>query len=188
MKNKIKHIAKIQTGVFAKPGYVGDIVYLQSKYFTNEGELLRTLIPDILFDKISNKHILNAGDILFAAKGNKNFAACFIQKNFSAVASTSFFVIRLTVSDVLPKYLTWYLNQSHIIEFLKSKAIGTSTQSISKVALGELEIIIPSIKKQIIILEIDRLKKKEKIITEKITTLKKDLTQQKIINYLKQTK
>jgi len=184
MKNKIKHIAKIQTGAFAKPGSVGDIVYLQSKYFTKEGELLQTLIPDILSDKISNKHILNNGDILFAAKGNKNFASCFINENFNAVASTSFFVIRLKSAKILPEYLTWFLNQHYILKYLKGKAIGTSTQSISKVALGELEIIIPSIKKQKIILKINQCKNAERKISEKISDLREILTQQKIINYL----
>ena len=188
MKSIIKHIAEIKTGVFAKPEAVGDIVYLQSKYFTDEGELLQTLISDIILDKISNKHILNTGDVLFAAKGNKNFASCFININFNAVASTSFFVIRLISTNILPEYLTWYLNQSHILEFLKSKAIGTSTQSISKVALGDLEIIFPNIKKQRTILELTKLRSNEKKIRKRIDDLSGNLFQQKIINYLKQVK
>lgn len=92
------------------------------------------------------------------------------------------------MQDVLPEYLTWFLNQPHILDFLKSKAIGTSTQSISKVALGELEIIIPNVIKQKTILKIDRLKNNEKNIRKKTDNLREKLFQQKIINYLSQIK
>ena len=40
-------------------------------------------------------HILRQGDVLFAAKGTKNFAALYESKYHTAVASTSFFVIRV---------------------------------------------------------------------------------------------
>lgn len=95
MKTALKHITNIQTGVFAKPIKDGEIVYLQAKHFNENGQLIGLLHPDLLAESISGKHLLQPGDILFAAKGTKNFAAWYESKNLPAVASTSFFVIRL---------------------------------------------------------------------------------------------
>jgi len=75
LKTILKHIASIQTGVFAKPIQKGEIVYLQSKHFDENGELTEILYPDLNVDSKINKHLLEKGDVLFAAKGTKNFAA-----------------------------------------------------------------------------------------------------------------
>ena len=75
MRVKLKHISFIQTGVFAKPVKEGQIVYLQSKHFDENGILKTSLYPDLKAEDISEKHLLNNGDIIFAAKGTKNFAA-----------------------------------------------------------------------------------------------------------------
>ena len=74
MKKELKHIAKIQTGVFAKTVAKGDIAYLQPKYFDEQGKLTVNLEPDLNSVGVSEKHILKQGDIIFAAKGSKNFA------------------------------------------------------------------------------------------------------------------
>ena len=186
MKTKIKHIATIQTGVFAKPNTDGEIVYLQAKHFDIDGNITNTLYPDLNNNSKIEKHILYSGDILFAAKGTKNFAACYENTNIPAVASTSFFVIRLNDSNILPQYLRWYLNHPDTNSFLKSKAKGTSIASISKVALQELELNIPSIHKQKAILRIDELYKKKKTIKYKIEQLQEKQIQQQLINATKQ--
>ncbi|NOY49448.1 MAG: restriction endonuclease subunit S, partial [Chlorobi bacterium] len=152
MKTALKHIASIQTGVFAKPIQKGEIVYLQSKHFDENGELTEILYPDLNVDskinKQINKHLLEKGDVLFAAKGTKNFAAWYEDDEIPAVASTSFFVIRLNDKNVLPGYLTWFLNHPSTQQLLKTHARGTSIASISKAVLSELEIPIPNIRKQ----------------------------------------
>ena len=92
LKTLIKNITTIQTGLFAKPSGSGDLVYLQSKHFDEFGQLQTVLHPDLKAESISEKHLLKEGDVLFAAKGNKNFATVFENHNEAAVASTSFFV------------------------------------------------------------------------------------------------
>ena len=58
MRVALKHIAFIQTGVFAKPVKEGQIVYLQSKHFDENGILRSSLYPD-----------LKAGAALYAPLG-----------------------------------------------------------------------------------------------------------------------
>ncbi len=185
MKTAFKNITTIQTGVFAKPIPKGEIVYLQAKHFDENGELTNTLYPDLKADCKIEKHLLKSGDILFAAKGTKNFAACYENENIPAVASTSFFVIRLQTEEILPGYLTWFLNHPNTQYLLKGKAIGTSIASISKTVLEDLEIFIPNLKTQKAVLNITQLRNTEKKLQKQIETLREKQIQQQIINAIK---
>lgn len=185
MKTLLKNIATIQTGVFAKPANNGNIVYLQARHFDENGILLGELHPDLMADDINEKHILKTGDILFAAKGSKNFAAVFEDHNPPSVASTSFFVIRILNEAVLPQYLAWYLNNPDTQQFLKNLARGTSIPSISKAVLDNLEIFIPDLKTQELILKITQLRFTEKGLKKEIETLREKHINQLIINAIK---
>jgi len=185
LKTLIKSITNIQTGLFAKPAGVGEVVYLQSKNFDEYGQLHSELHPDLVADGISEKHLLKDGDVLFAAKGTKNFAAVFENHNEPSVASTSFFVIRPTDNKVLPQFLAWFLNNPTTQNLLKGQAIGTSIPSISKQVLENLEITVPDIETQKAILQITKLRNKEKSLKQEIETLREKQIQQQIINAIK---
>ncbi len=185
MKTTIKHIASIQTGVYEKPVSKGDIAYLQPKYFDSKGQLTTSLRLDLNSLNITDKHILNKGDVLFASKGSKNFATCFNDAELSAVASTSFFVIRINEKNVLPDYLTWFLNRPKTLSILKRKAKGTAIVSITKSALADLSISVPSIEKQKLILKTFQLRNIEKQLRQKIETLREQQIQQQMRNALK---
>lgn len=172
MKASINDIATIQTGLFAKPTGAGELVYLQSRYFDEHGELQSTLHPDLSSLGIAERHILRAGDILLSAKGTKNFAAVYDSHNAPAVASTSFLVVRINKKNVIPAYIAWFLNQEQTQLLLKNAAIGTSIPSISKLVLENLEITIPSFEVQKTILQIAKLRNKEKSLKQKIEALR----------------
>ncbi len=188
MRVALKHIAFIQTGVFARPAKEGQIVYLQSKHFDENRILKSSLYPDLKAGSISEKHLLQTGDIIFAAKGTKNFAALYESKNKPAVASTSFFVIRLNEDfqdKILPEYLTWYLNSASSQNYLKSKAVGSSIVSISKSVIDELELSIPDLDTQKAILIITHLRNAERKLQKQIELLREKQIQQQIINAIK---
>ena len=185
MKTLVKNITYIQTGLFAKPGGAGDLVYLQTKHFDQYGQLQSVLYPDLAAEGISDKHLLKDGDVLFSAKGTKNFAAVFENHNEHSVASTSFFVLRPSDKKVLPQYLAWFINNQSTQTLLKAQAVGTSIPSISKQVLENLEITVPNTETQKIILQITKLRNKEKSLKQKIETLKEKQIQQQIINAIK---
>jgi restriction endonuclease S subunit len=168
--------------LFAKPFGTGEIVYLQARHFDQNGELLATLHPDLQAEEVAEKHLLQPGDVLFAAKGTKNFAAVYEQYNPQAVASTSFFVIKLFDRNVLPHYLAWFLNSPTAQTFLKGHAIGTSLPSISKTVLEHLEIPIPEKQTQLTILKIIEMRRRETTLKHQIETLREKLIQQTILN------
>jgi len=186
LKTDLKQIANIQTGVFAKTVAKGDMVYLQPKYFDELGKLVTELEHDLNSIGISEKHILEQGDVLFAAKGSKNFATHFDLKGMAAAAaaSTSFFVIRIFDKNLLPEYLTWYLNHEKTQQYLKAFARGSAIASISKSVLGDLKLSVPSLEIQNTILRIHSLRIEEKQLKLKIDALREAQIQQQIINVL----
>lgn len=182
MKTTLKNIASIQTGVFAKPVQGGVVVYLQARHFDENGELVETLYPDLDASARVEKHLLQRGDVLFAAKGNKNFAVWYENEDMPAVASTSFFVIRLNDRSVLPGYLSWFLNHSDTQAILKGQAKGSAIASISKAVLAELKIPVPTIQKQELILKIYKLRNREKNLKQLIEDLREKEIQHLLIS------
>jgi len=159
------------------------VVYLQVRHFAENGDLVSELHPDLCEDDISKRHLLMKGDILFAAKGAKNFAAAY-NNDKPAVASTSFFILRIVPNwkeKVLPDYITWYLNQNTVIKELKMQAIGSAMPSISKSVLDETELPIPDITIQTKILKIFELRKKEKEVTNRLESLREKIIEQLVL-------
>jgi len=185
MRTLIKNVSNIQTGLFAQPAGKGDAVYLQARHFNESGELVSVLYPDLKDDYISDKHRLKPGDVLFAAKGTKNFAVVYEDDYPPAVASTSFFVIRITDDTLLPKYAAWFLNHPDTQEFLKGKAKGTSMPSIKKADLEELEIPVPSLEKQQLIIQLGALSRREAELRHEILSKRQQIVNQQIINAIK---
>lgn len=178
----------IQTGVFAKTNPEGEIVYLKAKHFDENGKLKYRLHPDLKLNKLNKKHLLKENDIIFSAKGTKNIAAVYESKNQPAVASTSFFTIRINrdwEDKILSEYLAWFLNHPSTQKYLKGKAKGTSIVSIEKSALQELQVPIPSLQIQKAVLEINSLRNLEKQLKEKIEALREKQIQQQILNGIK---
>jgi len=156
----LNNIATIQTGIFAKPEPKGDVVYLHARHFNESGRLDSELFPDLKLNNKLEKHLLQPGDVLFASKGNRNFATWYEQHDPKAVASTTFFVIRLnskSSSLILPAYLVWFLNHPQTQQQIKQFSRGSFIPSVPKSLLCDLEIVIPPIHTQQLILEIEKL-------------------------------
>lgn len=187
MKVFLKNITKIQAGYFTQPAGFGDLTYLQVKYFDENGNLSASIFPDLMESDISEKHVLQNGDILFAAKGTKNFASVYSESIGRAVASTAFFVIRIIEPNLFPEYLAWQLNHPNIMNLLKSQAIGSSTPSISKQVLENVQLYVPTFEKQKLIIAISKKLHEEAELKQKIQALRHSIIDQQIFNTIKST-
>ncbi|MFQ5486714.1 MAG: restriction endonuclease subunit S [bacterium] len=180
---QLQEIATIQTGVYRKPDLYGDIIYLQAKHFNGNGEIVSNLPRDLKYDSRLEKHILKNNDILFAAKGVRNFAFLYEERLGDSIASSTFFVIKIHKKNrqvVLPEYLHWFFNQPQAQVFFRANAKGSSLPSVSMLDLGRLEIPIPKPAEQKRILAFHALWQKEKNITQTLLT-KKELLYQEIM-------
>lgn len=187
LKTALKNIAKINTGIYTKPDAFGNTFYLQVKHFNEKGVIGILPEPEIWLNEKNGKHLLKTGDILFAAKGNKNFAVVFDDKIGDAVASSTFLILRINqqhVYKIVPEYISWWLNNEVTQKLLKKSAIGSALPSISKAVLQELEIFIPDLTRQKLILKIVELREKESEYLLKINKLHELLIQGKILNTL----
>ena len=177
---KLNNIATIQTGVFAKTTPNPNALYLQQSDFDSRGELRDTAQPTIATD--NPKHLLAAGDLLLASKGNNNICVIVPEIEQKCVASPSFLVIRLhDKSAILPEFVAWYLNLPTVQNTLAAQARGTSIMSISKATLGDLEIPVPSVERQRRYIELSKLQKREQQLYAAIAERRKQILDYKMI-------
>lgn len=188
-KNQVRlnQIASIQTGVFAQTVNEGEFNYLQVRHFNENGQFNNFIIPDKVNKDRLEKHLLKEDDILFAAKGTKNFSAVYRTNNIGAsVASSSFLILRIRDQQILPEYIAWYLNHPKTQSYLKIKARGTALPSISIETLADLEIPVPDLKKQKAIVKIAELKNREKYLWNKISELNEKYIQYRLLKTITQ--
>ena len=184
MKKELKNIAEIRSGIYSQPAAFGDIIYLQGKHFSNAGKLKESLRPELKMDIKMEKHILMEGDILIASKGTKNFATLYHNKIGRAVASSTFIVVHImdeSKSILLPEFLTWAINHPKSQEYIKNNIIGTAVQSLSKKAIGNLRIPIPTLEKQKTIVTVSQLLAKEHQLKKQIENLRMQQMQRQLL-------
>jgi len=185
LKKILKGIAQLSSGIYTKPDLDGEVYYVQAKHFSSDGEFDFSVKPDLRLEGKIEKHLLQTGDILLAVKGSNNFAVSY-KGRVKAVASSTFIVIRLkNQTTVLPDFLVWYLNHTQTQLFFKDKAKGSGIPSISISSIEEMELSIPDIEKQRMILNLSKLRIREKQIRQQLTILRDNYIQQQLLNSIK---
>lgn len=179
-------IGVIQTGIYAKTAVKGEVAYVQARHFDEDGRQLEKFLTELPLSEIKRQHLLVEGDVLFAAKGTKNFAVAVAKDWGQAVASTSFFVIRLNTADVFPSYVAWFINHPTQQQKLKAMARGTAIASIGREALVDMEIPIPPRHLQELIVKIEELRKRENSIKKQLEELREQYLQQLLLKSIKQ--
>lgn len=89
------------------------------------------------------------GDILFAAKGARFYAACVAAALPNAVCVPAFFHVRVRREAALdPEFLAWQINQMPCQRQLLQAAEGSSLLSIRRAVLEQLVLAVPPIAEQ----------------------------------------
>lgn len=130
MRKKLKDILLIKSGVFAKSDTNPDLFYIQSTDFDKQRNWNQALNPILTKSAKFAHHILNIGDILFAAKGRDFFAIVYDGMFQPAVASTTFLVLQVQSNVIKPDFVAWYLNHPQTQSLLWSLAKGSAIPSI----------------------------------------------------------
>jgi restriction endonuclease S subunit len=172
-KIKIKNIAKgIQIGYqFYKriePSPRGTHRVIQVRDIDEN----HNLCPDNLFlvspNRLTERYLVNKGDILFLSRGHRNFATSVEITLDNTIAAGYFFILRLDTEKLLPAYLAWYINQVPAQNYLRSKAGGSHMPVIRKSDFVELEITIPPLPVQENIIRLDTLQRKESALLKQL--------------------
>ncbi|MFR9542914.1 MAG: restriction endonuclease subunit S [Rikenellaceae bacterium] len=180
MIKQIKEIAKVRTGVYLRPAPNPTANYLQVGDFDSSGEVRCDITPSVEAQGKSQQHLLRDKDILFSAKGVKNFSTIYKSVATPSFASSSFLVITIDDNSLQSEYLSWYLNLPSTIAKLQTGAVGTSMLSISKQMIEDFEIEIPSLRVQQIVVELSVLQNREQCLLSEIADKRKQLIDNKL--------
>lgn len=145
-------------------------------------------VPNLTHQKnISQKQLLDDGDVLFLAKGNYNKAFVF-QESRPAVAVSLFFVIKTDKTKLNAGYLAWFLNQKNTQNLLKSSREGITVSSIKKTTLENLVVPIPTMKEQKLIAKVYAQQRKEEELLIEITEKRKKIIDTLLISKVYESK
>lgn len=112
---------------------------------------------------------LKPGDILFSARGNRNFATIITKECPSnALAAPYFYVIKNISNKVLPSFITWQLNKYPCQKYFQKESEGTLIKSIRKSVLEHTTIEVPTLDKQMHIIKIAEILEREKQLCEQL--------------------
>lgn len=182
-------IASIRSGVFARTVPLGDIQYLQLTDFDADGYYLPMAIKDLKRTKTLERHLLQEGDVLFAAKGSKRFATVYRDSYGAAVASSTFLVLTITQRELLcPEYLAMYLTVLGEQKAFSTMAMGSSLPIVSITSLASLEIPLPTLEKQKKLIRVQTLAQRQRALLQQITQLQTEVINRKILQSLHQEK
>lgn len=155
MIKRLSEITDIQAGYPFRGSIKHDkdasVSVVQAKDISNLGELLpNNLVKTELAGK-KQPTWLQAGDILFIAKGLRHYA-CWIPEGIEqTTCAPSLFIIRVKAElqhSVNSKFLAWQLNQKPMQNYFKKSAEGSTQINIRKPILADVELAVPSLEKQ----------------------------------------
>ena len=176
MRVKLKEILDIKVGyqnrTVIKEDSNGDCRIIQSKDF-NDDEKLNTANHIRFAPEYSpDKHFVFPNDVLFCAKGRKNFAYAMTEKLENTVVANNFFILRPNKKRINSKFLEWTLNHGSFLKRLKMFLQGTRIPFVSRGAFENLTIDVPDLKTQENIAKIISLAEKEKHLCQRIIELR----------------
>lgn len=178
MSNDAVHIAQLQDLAEARPGYPfrgavkeaaeGDVAVVQIRNADPERGVDWDAVVRTTLTGRKQPDWLRPGDVLFAARGNRNVSIYIDQVAGQAVCAPQFFLLRVKGESVLPPYLAWYLNQGPAQRYFEASAEGSFITSIRRAVLEALPVPLPSIERQRLIANLADAARREKELTEKL--------------------
>jgi len=135
-------------GPFLKSQSTGNTVYLMGKQFNEDSELKLPVRTFVTQEVNAGKHHLVEGDVLFAAKGNRNFAWSYQPEIGQAIASSLFLVLKPKQDLIISQYLHQLINSTSMQHKIRTLAKGNTISSIPRKEFLEIEVKIPPIEEQ----------------------------------------
>ena len=177
----LKKTSLIQSGYINRgkihPRDDGTCLLLQAKDVDGDHLSYRTDALVRFSPKLSGKDwFLKPGDILFMSRGSRNFSVLIDKLPDSVLAAACFFIIRISDSEILPEYLSWYLNQKPVEEYLQRfSGRGVHMPVVRRAVLESIDIPLPPISTQLKVSEINKLLQKEMALYKKLAENRKNL-------------
>ena len=173
MKQKIKNIADIQIGYqFRKKIETerdGTHQVIQIRDFDETQYLNKEGLCWVKMPHLSKKYSINKNDVLFLARGHRNFAIPIMDSFDNTIAASTFYILKIKTKKVIAEYLAWFINQPPAQGYLHNLARrGTHMPLIPKSVFENLKVYVPDIEIQKKIITLNSLTDKERTLINSI--------------------
>ncbi len=188
---KLCEISQIQSGYLSrgsiKASEAGSHFILQARDIDSELLSYKTESLVRIVPALSEKDwLLKKDDIVFMARGTRNYSVIIKDILDPTIAAACFFIIRCNEKEVLPDYLCWYLNQSPVEEYLhRNSGRGVHMPIVRRQVLENIELPVPSIETQYKIVELATLAKEEQNLYETLARKRKQFVTQACLQAIK---
>lgn len=197
MRRKIDELVDIQLGyqfrerlTMASDGTY-EVIQVKDIDQFNDHRLVPSSLYRVTPRRDAKKYVVTNGDVLFLSKGRRNSATLVegLSRNkrwvhpdgthgtvrIPAIAAGYFFILRRRTESLRPDYLAWAINAPPAQAYLQSVAGGSAMPFVTKQAFADLEIDVPSLDRQRIIVELHRLALREQNLYGRLAELKASL-------------
>jgi hypothetical protein len=169
----LPNICEIRSGYTARGrlevAQSGGVLAIQLGDVAPEGRVQVGHLTRLQIDVPPDRYFVGAGDVLFRSRGEKTTAAA-IPQEFpeAALALLPLIVLRPLQGSLLPEYLAWAINQAPAQRHLEASARGTSMRMIPRAAFDDLNIDVPDLHTQRLIVETAELAGRERKLASEI--------------------
>lgn len=168
---KIGKFAEVISGYTFRTGVEtsrnGTHYLVQAKDLHDGTIILEKSLEKIDIDSKNISAELKENDVIFSSRGF--FKAAYISFNEPAIASSSVFVIRVKDKNIFNKYIALYLNSPKIQFEISKQSFGSSIKLLKKSDVENLEIQIPELKTQKLIVDLyENIEKQNQLLIESV--------------------
>jgi hypothetical protein len=180
---RLADLCEVQTGYTVRSGLretkAGGVPAIQLRDLRGENELDPTGLPLYGLGPSFDRYWARPGDVLFRSRGDRNTAVLITgTAKAGAIAVLPLIILRSDRQRVEPAYLTWFINQPETQRYFdKCAQLGTTMRLIPKNCLDELEVAVPDLATQRLIVEIDALARRERDLTHQLADKRQKLTE-----------
>lgn len=176
----ISSICQVQSGYTARgrlePVLEGGVPAIQLRDLQGEDPLDPSSASLYQLDQSFDRYWAKAGDVLFRSRGDRNTAVVIAPESTGAAIAVLPLIILRPNRDVIdPRYLAWAINHPLAQRYFDKCALGTSMRMIPKAALDNLEVELPDLGTQKLIVEVDALARREHELTHELADKKFEL-------------
>lgn len=166
----IKNIAEVIAGYTFRSALPvqsdGQMSVVQTKDIGDDICIDETGLVKIGSQEYKTNALLRRNDIVVSVRGNFR-AGVFGSDLQNVIASSSVYILRLMDKDILPEYLAIFLNSTVGQKQIKQSLTGGAIKIILRKDLEDLEIVIPEMAKQKLVINIYKNNKKQQELLEK---------------------
>lgn len=178
---RLQDICHLQTGHTVRgrlePSCGDGQLSVQLRDLSDDGVLKVASLQRFDLGPLADRYAIGPGDVLFRSRGQPNIACAVTRELIErAIALLPLIILRPNIELVSPEFLAWAINQPDAQRQLDAEAQGTSLRMISKSSLESLEVPVPDLKTQGLIVQVGQLAARETSLLHELAEKRHNLS------------